>query len=460
MLSSLSKKLWIIGAGFYLTVTLCTLNVPFFWDTILTSTISQWFYDQGIQNGIPPLTWDAGHPILFQIYLNGVWHLFGKTLAVSHLAMLPFLFWMLGAFIYLLDILKVSKNGKIIGTIFLLFHPYILTQSTLISYDILQIAFFLTAFIGILQQRSLTIILGITLLSACSVRGQILSGLLLISYLILYYRQWRKIAITIVISSLPAIIWNIYHFYQTGWMLSTPSDSWENHRSIATFSQIAKNIFGISRCFADYGVIALTLTFIFSLRHFKTLKEHAIYKKYIGIFLVVYLGCMLLMLLLNNPIGHRYFMILHIGMIIWICIIWEKLKWKKLIIVGTVTCFLSGHFWLYPSKISNGWDVTLQYISYEKNRAEMHQFIQDQKIETSDISSAFPLFCSLQQTNLVAGERMQDITEQENFITKYIAYSPVCNDMKHINRDQLGNNYQLMTVFGKGLTRVELYERE
>lgn len=459
-MNSFSKKLWIFGAGVYAIVTFCTMNIPFFWDTILTSTIAQWFYDEGIQNAIPPLTWDAGHPTLFQIYLSSVWKIFGQSLTVSHWAMYPFLIWMLGAFLYLLQTLKVSKNAQIFGLLCVLIHPYILTQSTLISYDILQIAFFLTAFIGILQQRSSFIFVGIALLSACSVRGQILSALLLLSYFMLYYRQGAKVILTIILSILPAILWNVYHFQQTGWMLSTPSESWENHRSIASFSQIVKNIFGVSRSFMDYGAAALSLTFLVSLRHFKTLKEVSSHKKFIFIFLIVYLGSMCVMLLLNNPIGHRYFMILHVGMILWLCIIWEKLQWKKMIVAGTFICFASGHFWLYPSPISNGWDVTLQYISYEKNRAELHQYIQDQQIKTSDIASAFPLFCSLQQTDLVKGERMLDISEQETLNSDYIAFSPVCNDMKHIDKEQLENKHQLIKVFGKGMTRVELYGKK
>lgn len=459
-MNSFSKKLWFFGAAYYAIVTCCTMNLPFFWDTILTSTIAQWFYDHGVQNAIPPLIWDAGHPTLFQNYIAVVWNIFGPSLAITHWAMFPFLVWMLGALIYLLQILKVSPKAQIFGLIGVLIHPYILTQSTLISYDILQIAFFLTAMIGVIQQRSAWIFIGVALLSACSVRGQILSALLLLSYFLLYVQQWQKVIITIILCSLPAILWNIYHFQQTGWMLSTPSESWENHRSIASFSQIIKNIFGLSRCFVDYGVAALSLTFLLSLRHFKTLKKVSAHKKFIFIYLIVYLGSMAVMLLLNNPIGHRYFMILHVGMILWLCIIWEKLQRKKIIVAGIFTCFISGHFWLYPAPISNGWDVSLQYISYEKNRAELHQYLQEQNIKTTDIASAFPLFCSLQQTHLIQGERMQDITEQTIYHAKYIAYASVCNDMKHMDKEQLKNNYQKVKTFGKGLTRVELYGRK
>lgn len=460
MLSTTNKKLLGIGAAFYFVLTLCSLHIPFFWDTILTSSIAQWFYDNGIQNGIAPLTWDAGHPTLFQLYLTSLWKIFGKTLPVSHLAMFPFLLWLCVAFIAVMDAMKITDRGKMLGMSLLLLHPYILTQSTLISYDILQIAFFLTTFYGILYHKRCWIVLGIILLSSCSVRGQILSAFLLMAYSIYHFREFGKISTTIIFSALPVILWNVYHFNQTGWMLSTPSSSWENHRSFADFTQMAKNIFGIVRCFVDYGIIALTLTFFGSLSHFKSLQEEAVIKKYIFTFLIVFMGTMVVMTAVNNPIGHRYFMILHVGMILWLALIWEKLQWKKIVLPLIFISFISGHFWIYPDKISNGWDVTLQYVNYEKNRSQLYSFIQEDKIAPQQIASAFPLFCSLAQTDLKQGERMIDISEIDIQMAEYIAYSPVCNDIKDIDKDELQNSFQILKVFGKGMTRVELYGRK
>jgi hypothetical protein len=67
-------------------VHIISRNHPFFWDTVLTSTIAQWFYENGTDNGITPLIWDSGHPTLFQLYLSSAWKILGKSLYVSHLA--------------------------------------------------------------------------------------------------------------------------------------------------------------------------------------------------------------------------------------------------------------------------------------------------------------------------------------------------------------------------------------
>lgn len=460
MLSPFSKKLCLFGTCFYTIVTLYTINTPFFWDTILTSTIAQWFYDHNIQNGIVPLTWDAGHPPLFQIYLSTLWNIFGKSLAVSHLAMLPFLIWSIVAFISLLQILKVSKSGQFAALLLYLLHPYILTQSTLISYDILQIAFFLSALIGLIKKKSFLFLIGLFLLSACSVRGQMIACLLILSYAYIYIRDCKHVLFTTIICLAPIVIWNFYHYSQTGWMLSTPSTSWENHRSIASFQQFIKNIFGITRCFVDYGTIALTVTFIWSLRYFKTLVYQSDYKKFFIAYLITYLGICGVMIVLNNPIGHRYFMILHVGMIIALSLIWDKIKYHRAILSILLAVFISGHWWIYPSKVSNGWDVTLRYMSYEKNRAQMNDFLRNENISMENIGSAFPLFCSLKQTHLLEGERMQDLSDVDLNAIKYIAYSPVCNDMKHLDWDMIHQNFEIYQEFGKGMTSIMLFKNK
>ena len=99
----ISKKLLAVGIIFYLIVVIGSSSIPFFWDSILTSSVAQWFYDNGIQQGIAPIIWDAGHPTFFQIYLSLTWKIFGKSLMVSHISMLPFLWLMIVTFIYLMQ---------------------------------------------------------------------------------------------------------------------------------------------------------------------------------------------------------------------------------------------------------------------------------------------------------------------------------------------------------------------
>ena len=64
----------------------------FFWDTVqLASQHAQFFLENGFSTFLLPDEMDSGHPPTFGFYLALVWRVFGKTLSISHLAMLPFL---------------------------------------------------------------------------------------------------------------------------------------------------------------------------------------------------------------------------------------------------------------------------------------------------------------------------------------------------------------------------------
>lgn len=455
----ISKKLLAIGVIFYLIITICSFNIPFFWDTILTSSVAQWFYDNGIQQGIAPIIWDAGHPTFFQIYLDFAWKVFGKSLIVSHLAMLPFLWLMMICFVYLLQKINISTTAKTLGLILFLTHPYILTQSTLVSYDIVQIGFFLVSVIGILENKKLILVIGLWGLSACSVRGQIVAMLCLSSYCVIYFKNWKQFLPIIIIAITPIIAWHLYHYSVTGWMISTPSTTWESQRSFANPHQLLSNVIGITRGFVDYGIIALSLLFLFTLYQTRKTKWNNIEKQLLIILIIVFVGMNGSMIFFSNPIGHRYFMIIHVVIILLIVSRLEQIENFQFLSFIVFTAFLSGHFWLYPNGRSNGWDVTLKYISYEKNRSQFWDYLIENNISSQEIESAFPLFCSLKQTNLTKGERLLDINEISEKDSKYIAYSSVCNDMKSfINIDE-NPNYELVKKFGKSHTAIFLYKK-
>ena len=456
-MDNFSQKLLAGGWIFYALVTLFALNIPFFWDSILTSTVAQWFYYHGIGNAIVPLQWDAGHPPFFQIYLMLLWKIFGKNLLVSHLALLPFLGFMVYGFILLINQLTTSKSARIFALIFYLLHPYLLTQSTLVSYDIVQIGFFQACLIGLIKNSKNWFLIGIWGLSLCSIRGQIMAITLIVVYLFFTSKSFKKNIGIYLLAIAPLMIWNIYHWVETGWMLSTPSSSWANQRTLSNTSQFVSHLIGIARCFTDYGVVSLSIVFTLSLKHLKYLISIDYIRKLILATGFPLLVLLLIMLVFSNPIGHRYFMFVHVSMILCLTAVWNQIRHQIMKIVFIVVTFTSGHFWLYPSHYSNGWDVTLRYISYERNRASFFNFIQQKGIPEHDIASAFPLFCSQEQTNLIPGKRLLDVTEIPQAVAvPYIAQSAVCNDIKELSFSHL----PIDTIFGTGLTRIILYKNQ
>ncbi|HXA01125.1 MAG TPA: hypothetical protein VNW99_04000, partial [Cytophagaceae bacterium] len=103
---------------FYLSLTFFVSGNSFFWDTIqLGSSQAHWFYDNDFQYFFLPGNIDSGHPPLFGFYLAILWKFFGRTLEVSHFAMLPFLF---GIVIQIYILLKKFFEEKYIVFILLL----------------------------------------------------------------------------------------------------------------------------------------------------------------------------------------------------------------------------------------------------------------------------------------------------------------------------------------------------
>ena len=66
-------------------------NNSFFWDTVqLASAHATYYFQNQFSSLLLPVDIDSGHIPTFGIYIAFVWKLFGRSLAVSHLAMLPF----------------------------------------------------------------------------------------------------------------------------------------------------------------------------------------------------------------------------------------------------------------------------------------------------------------------------------------------------------------------------------
>jgi hypothetical protein len=63
-----------------------------FWDTVqLAGKHGLFFYENNFLSFVLPNEIDSGHIPFFGFYLAIIWKIFGKSLVVSHFAMLPFM---------------------------------------------------------------------------------------------------------------------------------------------------------------------------------------------------------------------------------------------------------------------------------------------------------------------------------------------------------------------------------
>jgi 4-amino-4-deoxy-L-arabinose transferase-like glycosyltransferase len=182
---------WIYDIG----LTWYVRNNAFFWDTVqLASKHGLFYYENDFSSLLLPDAIDSGHPPFFGMYIALCWKIFGKTLIVSHLSILPFLMGITW------QALKFGE--KILGEwqtflfiLLLKINPIMAGQSTLVSPDIPLAFFFLLALNSIFNQNNFknNVLLSISILglSMISMRGMMVAAALFIfqGYL-LYFQKY------------------------------------------------------------------------------------------------------------------------------------------------------------------------------------------------------------------------------------------------------------------------------
>ena len=159
----------------YAILTYLVKDHIFFWDTVqLASKHAHWYYEQNFQQFLLPQHIDSGHPPIFGLYLAACWKIFGKSLLVSHFAMLPFL---LGIVCLLQKIGTYYGNEKAAKYLILLVlvDPFFAGQSILVSPDIVLVFAFLCSFNGILKGNNFSIMASTILLGLISMRGMMVT---------------------------------------------------------------------------------------------------------------------------------------------------------------------------------------------------------------------------------------------------------------------------------------------
>ena len=116
--------------------------------------------------------------MLFAVYLASVWKLFGRTLLISHIALLPVLLGIAWEY-FKLSKKFLRENMIPFAMLLLLFEPTFITQSIVMGYDVMLLYFFLLALNALLLGRRMLYGMAIALLGLCSVRGIMLGITLL-----------------------------------------------------------------------------------------------------------------------------------------------------------------------------------------------------------------------------------------------------------------------------------------
>ena len=421
-------------------------NKPFFWDSLLTSSVTQFYFEHGFGNLILPNALDADHPPFFYVYVVVFYKLFGLNLLAAHLSMLLPSLLGLFAFVKILQHLNFSYKLQTFTILGYFSIPAILTQHTLVSYDLMLSSLYLFCIYCILFERK--ILLSIIAICICSVAARGLFFML--SLFFIYYLYNRNLKKSILIF-LPALllfgIWMIYHTLFTQHFI-TLENNWSEHRKLVNLRGLTMNLIALARVLFDFGIVLL---FIIQIFQFYITKKISRLQLFWIIPFIVFAGGFVF---LSNPIGHRYFLVVYIFLLISSIYFLNK-QYKKWL---WILCLLPlGHFQIYGNRISNGWDCTLEYLSFISLKNDFDKYIKSANIDNLNLGTVFPMNLSERQYYL-SGDSSSMVNIHGKNIDDYsfILYSNIGNDFSNNQLDRM-QQYQIVKSEKRGRVTMILY---
>jgi hypothetical protein len=434
----------------------------FFWDTVqLGSKQAHWFYDNNFSFLILPNAFDSGHPPLLGIYLAFIWKIFGKTLQVSHFAMLPFL---IGISFQLCKIIArfFKPENVILVAILLVCDATFLAQATLVSPDIILIFFFLLSLNAILSDNRKFLSLALVGLGLISMRGMYTCFALYLFDSWIYRKVGLKQFLLNSIAYVPVVllvgVFLIYHYLKTGWIGYHANSPWAVSFEIVSFSQGLKNLLILGWRLIDFGRIIWWLIILFCFIKYKAQLFNAEQSRVLfvlfSLLLIIFSPTLIIY---SGLLAHRYLLPVYIAFSLLVCyIVFENnfIQKKKTLFILILAFLLSGNFWVYPDKIAKGWDSTMAHLPYYELRKNMLVYIKNQQIPIDSISSEFPLCIAFKYVDLSADTSQ---IKEKDFSAQYLIYSNIFNHFTDGEIDELKQNWVPIKEFRKGQVYMILY---
>lgn len=455
----LAKNRLFLGLAFMVVLVLQLTNLgnTFFWDTTqLASDHATFFYNTNFSGWLLPDEIDSGHIPAFGFYLALLWKIFGRTLVVSHLAIVPFALlavWQL----YRLCLKFIPKPYAGLAVLLVVLDPTVLGQFTLVSPDVPLIAFFLLAFNAVLENKKYGLTVGVLLLFLTSMRGMmaVVCLLLLDVYCNVSFKERAKIFGQLVQRSfiyIPAavlfIAFNTHHFLQKGWIGYHKDSPWADCFAPVDFKGFLFNIAIYGWRLLDFGRIGIWLVFgLLLLRYRKNIfaSERTRLLLFFALALMIFLPAN--MLWAKNLLAHRYLIPIYVTFALLAASVlfagYVPPKIRNTLTIIWLAVLVSGNFWIYPDKIAKGWDSTPAHLPYYKLRHEAMAYLDARHIDYQDVQSFFPNTSSMDILDLNGDPRHFG---NYDGTAEYVFYSNIYN-LEDAQYDQLFAAYRTVKAF-------------
>ncbi len=445
---------------FLILLTIFSFNIPFFWDSAFFSSLSVEFYNTGLNGFIAPEKFDTGGFPLYSIYLTAMWNCFGKTLLVSHLAMVPFLF---GVIYEFFKLAKRYLNERTIAfaLLILIIHPVFITQSILMGYDIIILYFFLLSLNALYNNRTILYSIALIFLCLISIRGIMLASALFVFDILLNKKINLKQLGSYIPSIIVLIIWAIYHKQQTDWYLFSPIRE-GNHEKFSGIGMMFRQFIYVLWKNIDLGGIVLWIIFLFSGFYFFRKTKSSQHKELLRSVVISFFVLTTFMILIKNPIGPKYFLVVFVLLILAVCYFIQQIEKQKVRITlfTLITIFLmAGNFILYPQRYGNAWDSSLKIIPYFKIEKEMNKYVFKNNISNRTIGTQFPLTMDLNVSHLSDSTFHYSDIEKNNINSySYFLYSNIINTNRIEELEEIKKTWVIQKEMKSGMIELVLYK--
>lgn len=407
-----------------------------FWDNVLfASKMGNQLYENDIFNWTIPDSFDPGHPPFLGFLLAIAWKILGKSLWVSHLVMLPFV---IGTLVQIHKLVfHFTKNtiASFLGVLLISADPTLSATLVLVNPETIILFFFFLTINGILYDQKKWKFIGLLFLSIISFRSMMLfAGIFLFDFCNHKFLKRQRLKsflnknfiLIYILSSIPGIIFVSWRLSTKGWLQTHEGSPWSSLWNFPSLNEFLKNVLVLIWRYLDYGRIFILLFLIVSLisilrkRTLSSSIKQLLLLSFTSVFFVI-----LASLLSTNAFGHRYFTVSYITLTLSaFLILKEIMKSKKIIYIVLLVGLFSGNLWVYPEKISQGWDATLAHVPYHSLRNKAITFLDNENIKLDEVGTFFPNYNTQDQIDLNGDDRALSQLDQNN---NYIFYSNVYN---------------------------------
>ena len=333
----------------------------------------------------------------------------------------------------------------------LLLDPVLLSQSTLITPDIPLVFFFLLGLNAIENKRTAWLTIAVAGLALISMRGMMTAAGLYLYAVITgwdrgrawWLRLW-KTALPFIPGGLLALAFLGYHYHVKGWIGYHPDSPWAPGFERVGFRGLLKNIAVAGWRWLDFGRVFLWLGLGFLLWRggWKSFKDPAVRKAFTLVVCIAFV-LSISFLTYSGLQAHRYLLPAFLSFTLLFLAVLQHARIHRKVRTGTLLVALmglaTGNCWIYPDKVSQGWDSTLAHWPYYSLRHEMLARIQAEGIPLDRIGTAFPEIGPLKYRDLSG--RTDGMVEKDLEHQKWILYSNVMNDFTDAEIDSLASSW-------------------